>query len=93
MGGKEEEDELSNRLLVVIGMLALTSVLNKLLDIYPRFKLSQYFQGEQGIGMIIGILVGLIAQNSFGNSDIKDFFFEQALFFRLFLLPAVVYEQ
>ena len=42
--------------------------------------------------MMIGILGGLIAKQSYDDTDIKDFLYEQALLFRLILLPPIVYE-
>ena len=87
---EDEEDVVDKRILAIIGMLVVANYLNYMLD--RKFKLAKYVQGEHGLAMIIGIMGGLIAKQYFDDIDIKDFLYEQALLFRLLLLPPIVYE-
>ena len=88
---EEEENIVDQRILYVIGMLIVANYLNHVLS-RPQCKLTRYVQGEFGLAMIIGIIGGFVGKHFFDDTDIKDFFYEQTLLFRLILLPPIVYE-
>ena len=87
---EDEENVVDQRILAIIGMLVLATYINYMLE--TRFGLAKYVQGEPGLAMIIGMMGGLLAKQYFDDVDIKDFLYEQALLFKLFLIPPIVYE-
>jgi len=71
-------------------MMLLANYVNATLE--NNFKISKYYQKEHGLAMMIGIAGGVFAQSNFSDIQIKDFLFGQALLFKLFLMPIVLYE-
>lgn len=91
--GKAEETEESQELLYIILMMSAAVYLNTFLEGFESIrKWSHLYQRENGIAMLIGICGGLYVQKTYEESLINNFLYSQAILFKLFLVPPIIYE-